>query len=212
MLYKALASVIKGAFRLSTLGMEMGPTMIRYQMYERIAQVMAGHESRGGRKCLSISGYNDDLANCIPVKLDIVEARYPEYNITDLHQFEDESFDYVISDQVFEHIEGVPHDAMAETMRVLKPGGIAIHTTCFFNEVHGAPYDFWRFTPLGLHNLCERAGFSEVINAEGWGNRIAFIGGLRYLPVPKAEWHPLHKIATSNDPVQPFSVWVIARK
>jgi 2-polyprenyl-3-methyl-5-hydroxy-6-metoxy-1,4-benzoquinol methylase len=45
----------------------------------------------------------------------------------------------VVSDQVLEHVVGDPQTAIDETLRVLRPGGIVIHTTCFMNPIHGAP-------------------------------------------------------------------------
>lgn len=198
---------IKGLLSLSTAGLDTGHHMVRYRMYERIGEIMS-ETPRVGRDVLSIS-QSTVLCGLIGKDLNVTEANFPEHNILDLGAFLDNAYDYVVSDQVFEHIEGSPQQAMDETFRVLKPGGIAIHTTCFFNEIHAAPSDYWRFTPQGLRLLCK--DWSEVIAAEGWGNRLAFYG-LRYLKVPHAKWHPLYKIATKNDPVQPISVWIVARK
>lgn len=208
MLMSLARNTVKGIYALSTLGLATGYHMVRYRMYERIGEVM-NEQDAVGRRVLSIS-QSEQLCRLIgQPDLEISEANYPEHNILDLRAFADDSFDYVVSDQVFEHIEGSPQQAMDECKRVLRPGGIAIHTTCFFNEVHAAPSDFWRFTPQGLKHLCE--SWSEIIVAEGWGNRLAF-QGLRYIKVPHAKWHPIHRIAVSNDPVMPISVWIIARK
>ncbi len=40
--------------------------------------------------------------------------------------FEDDSFDFIVSDQVFEHVQN-PEAACAEIARVLRPGGLSIH-------------------------------------------------------------------------------------
>src|SRR6266516_405073 len=40
--------------------------------------------------------------------------------------FDDDTFDFVISDQVFEHVQNDP-EALAEIKRVLKPGGSSLH-------------------------------------------------------------------------------------
>lgn len=61
--------------------------------------------------------------------------------------FNDEQFDFCISDQVLENIEGNPFKAFSETARVVKKGGRVCHITCFINGIHGAPNDFWRYTP-----------------------------------------------------------------
>jgi ubiquinone/menaquinone biosynthesis C-methylase UbiE len=83
----------------------------------------------------------------------IVQANYPEQSINHLN-FSSESFSAVFSDQVLEHIECTPEEAVNEVHRVLRPGGLAIHTTCFLIPYHGSGDfedlnngDFWRFTP-----------------------------------------------------------------
>lgn len=208
MLATLAKTLVKGAYSLSTFGMDTGFHMVRYRMYQRIGEVM-NELPQIGQKALSISGSHELCKLINKPGLQVTDADFPEHNILDLRAFADNSFDYVVSDQVFEHIEGSPQQAMDECYRVLKPGGIAIHTTCFFNEVHAAPSDFWRFTPQGLRLLCR--DWSETIEASGWGNRLAF-QGFRYVKVPHAKWHPIHKIAVKNDPVAPISVWIIARK
>lgn len=131
MLRKFAKEVVKGVYKLSTLGMNTGFHMVRYRMYERIGEVMSQLE-QVGTEVLSISGSQELCKLINKPGLKITEANYPEHNILDLKAFEDDSFDYVVSDQVFEHIAGDPQHAMDETKRVLKPNGIAIHTTCFF--------------------------------------------------------------------------------
>jgi SAM-dependent methyltransferase len=144
--------------------------------------------------------------------LSLVEANYPEYNFLNL-SFPDDSFDFIISDQVLEHLEGDPQKAFDESLRVLRPGGVAIHTTCFINPIHGAPSDYWRFTPEALKLLSR--GFSRVIDCGGWGNFETWLlvrDGLRFDGVPLAEWHPLNKLARKNDPEWPIVTWVVLQK
>lgn len=143
---------------------------------------------------------------------DITRAEYPEVDLLSL-PMKDDSFDVVFSDQVLEHVAGDPFVAMRESVRVTRPGGYVIHTTCFFNPIHCAPDDFWRFTPEALRLLCRDV--AEPIEVGGWGN-LALIPvtmlGLRFRPVPAARWHPLHWAAVHNNPVWPITTWVVARK
>lgn len=213
MIKKALKAAVKGAYSLTTIGMETGFHPVRYQMYKRIGEVM-NKTPFVGPKVLNISETpdSDELIAILGRnnQLDILATGWPEYDMLNLHQIEDNTFDYVLADQVLEHVAGSPQKAMDECHRVLRPGGIVIQTTCFFNELHMEPADYWRFTPHGLRLLSEK--FSEVIEVGGWGNRAVFTLGLRYIPVPHAKWHPINKIATMNDRTAPISVWVIARK
>ncbi len=70
----------------------------------------------------------------------------------------DSSFDMVLSTQVLEHVPEPAH-YIAETFRVLKPGGTLVLTTHGLFGDHGCPYDFQRWTADGLHLLLEQAGF-----------------------------------------------------
>ena len=204
--------VVARLVALTSRGQQRGPHITRFVMYDRLQKVSAGIAPSAGARTLSISR---SRALCDLLGLsgtELVEADYPDANILDL-PYADAEFDYVVSDQVFEHIEGNPFDAMAETLRVLKPGGIVVHTTCFINPVHGWPGDFWRYTPQALRLLVgDRA---EVIENDGWGNPFVWVVaalGLRKTPVPRATWHPLHWAASTNHPKWPVATWIVARR
>ncbi len=199
------------AYIVVTAGLKKDWHVIRYYMYRHLEKY---HELRSpeqrvltisnSQKLAKLIGYNDNQ---------ILDAAYPNISIFDL-PFEDESFDAVVSDQVLEHVEGDPRDAIAETFRVLKPGGIVLHTTCLMTPFHGDPdNDYWRFSPEGLHILASRHG--DVVEARGWGNPFVWSYcalGLTKQPVPHAKWHPIHWIATKNVRRWAIVTWVLARK
>jgi ubiquinone/menaquinone biosynthesis C-methylase UbiE len=81
--------------------------------------------------------------------------------------YNDNTSDLTISDQALEHLEK-PSQAINELYLVLKPGGIAIPTTCFLNYLHFFPQDLWRFSPDILKYLCGH--FSQKLNYAEWGN------------------------------------------
>ncbi|MBZ5511355.1 MAG: class I SAM-dependent methyltransferase [Acidobacteriia bacterium] len=74
--------------------------------------------------------------------------------ILDAHDipFPSESFDCVVAQAVLEHVAD-PFRCVAEIHRVLKPDGIVYAETPFMQQVHGAEYDFCRFTHLGHRRL-----------------------------------------------------------
>lgn len=206
--YRRLRNLV---WRASMKGLSRGPHITRYFMYERLQSIGSKLPSNTSR-VLSVS-HSENLAELVGLNVsEIVSANYPEHNFLSL-PFENESFDYVLSDQVLEHVEGNPQQAIDECYRVLRPGGIAIHTTCFINPIHGVPKDFWRFTPDALSLLHTK--WSDVIEVGGWGNLEVWSvaqDGIRFIGVPHAKWHPLHKLAIKNDPLWPIVTWIVVKK
>lgn len=80
------------------------------------------------------------------VKVDIVADAH------DLSMIESGSFDVVLCTEVLEHLH-TPEKAMAELLRVLKPGGLLLLSTRFIFPLHDAPGDYFRFTKYGLRHL-----------------------------------------------------------
>jgi SAM-dependent methyltransferase len=73
--------------------------------------------------------------------------------------FKDSSLDCVVIDQVLEHTIN-PLNVVNEIFRCLKPDGLVYSGIPFMTPVHGEPYDFQRYTPIG-HRLLFR-DFHEV--------------------------------------------------
>ena len=71
--------------------------------------------------------------------------------------FNDGSFDTVLSIQVLEHTPD-PRKLIAEMARVLNKGGTLILAAPFSFRLHEEPYDYFRYTPHGLRQLCNEAG------------------------------------------------------
>jgi SAM-dependent methyltransferase len=82
-------------------------------------------------------------------------------DITDCRdEIADESFDIVVSSDVFEHIDR-PWLAADEITRILRPNGVAITHTLWSWRNHPCPIDYWRFSPECLEFL-----FSELTTLE----------------------------------------------
>ncbi|RUT85512.1 class I SAM-dependent methyltransferase, partial [Mesorhizobium sp. M7A.T.Ca.US.000.02.1.1] len=69
--------------------------------------------------------------------------------------FRDESFDYVISNAVLEHVRD-PFAAAREMTRVLKPGGEMFVHVPFLQPYHGFPHHYYNMTKDGLRSLFDR--------------------------------------------------------
>lgn len=79
-------------------------------------------------------------------------------NPGDKLQVDDNEFDIVLSSQVLEHVEDVDQ-YMNECNRILKKGGYLLLSTHGTWQYHAAPYDYNRWTCIGLKYLLDKHGF-----------------------------------------------------
>jgi SAM-dependent methyltransferase len=182
--------------------------LTRFFMYRRIRRVLSTLSLQGS--VLTISGRGPILGMLGPNMSPVVETSFPKVDIQALPYNED-SFDVVVSDQVLEHVVD-PGKAFRESIRVARPNGIVIHTTCFLNPIHFFPVDLWRFSSDALKQL---SGGNKILETGGWGNRSALLlmfMGVGHHLIPEDSEHPLHQIASYNDPRYPIVTWVILRK
>lgn len=183
----------------------------RLYMYTKMRNVLAEYDSES-KTGLAIS-QSSGLAQLLGLKsIKITKCNYPQCNFIDL-KFADNTFDFCFSDQVLEHVEGNPYKAFEESIRVVKSGGFICHTTCFINQVHAFPGDFWRFTPDALKLMSETYG-ATVIDCQGWGNPEVWTYiemGYRGAKIPEDPNNPVYQLAMKNDPTCPIVTWVIAK-
>lgn len=103
----------------------------------------------------------------------------------------DGTFDSVLSTQVLEHVPD-PHRYLREAWRVLRPGGRMLVTTHGLYIEHGCPFDFHRWTAVGLAAAARNAGF-EVLRSS------KLVGG------PRGSIHLLHyAVAELHQPERPL--------
>ncbi len=207
-----MTNVAKTAFRKALGFPDEGADIFRYTMYQTLAPLLtrlaAGLPLPG--RLLAVSG-GGLLAEPFRERgLEVVETRFPDEDWQNL-PFADASFDVVLSDQVLEHVAD-PFRCAAEGRRVLRPGGLQIHTTCFVNPIHDAPGDNYRFTPDGLRLVFEK---EEEIEVGGWGNPLVpllwLLPRIAFRPVPVARRNPLSWLARWNQDRWPIVTWYVGR-
>lgn len=88
--------------------------------------------------------------------------------------FGDGTFDTVVSFETLEHVTD-SRAMLAELRRVVKPGGAVIVSVPFLWGEHCQPYDYYRFTAMGLEKLFQASGLA-VVHQERVGGFWTFFG------------------------------------
>jgi SAM-dependent methyltransferase len=184
--------------------------LTRYALYRRIAEVIP-HKLTG--RILGISGIAHFERFIDRANAEVVNVAFPTVDMQQL-PLGAEEFDVVISDQVLPHLEN-PHRALSEAFRVLKRGGLGIHTARASGPLDPCPHDCCRFTKEGLLATCPPG--LDVIQLGSWGNRyvmgllLVHDGFFRYMQIPERpgirRW-----LATCNEEKFPIHTWIVARK
>lgn len=118
----------------------------------------------GAGECVYKKYFNNHIYKSID--LGVGESKWNYSNLDyvgplDNMPIPDGTFDAVLCTQVLEHLEW-PRESVKEMYRVLKPGGKLYITAPMAQGEHQVPYDFFRYTSLGLKSICCHAGFKEI--------------------------------------------------
>ncbi|WP_020596176.1 class I SAM-dependent methyltransferase [Spirosoma panaciterrae] len=103
--------------------------------------------------------------------------------------FEDASYDFVLSNQMLEHVR-YPERVIAEMSRILKPGGLLFLTAPQTWEEHEVPHDYHRFTQYAMKAYAAEYGF-EVLEIKPQGGRFIVIGHFLAWSIPTLFKHHL---------------------
>jgi len=142
-------------------------------------------------------------------------------DVTNL-DFKPESFDTVISTQVFEHVTN-PFLVAREIKKVLKSGGYAVITAPFMIPFHPDPKDNFRFSKEGLEEIFRSSGF-EIVDSGIYGGFFMVLSEMihfswfnRFSVAPSFFVRVIEKIARAADRIFSSKViyansFVVARK
>lgn len=131
--------------------------------------------------------------------------------------FDDNEFDALISTQVFEHTAKTM-ETVGEIRRVVRNGGLIFVSVPFVYPIHGAPYDYYRFTKYGLLEIFKEFELIEIVPLNGYINtqlRLVNIF-LSYIPFAKYWLFPLffmnNILAIISDVVFKFGLGLLGKK
>ena len=87
--------------------------------------------------------------------------------------FEKETFDAILSSEVFEHVPDI-NECLQELSRILKPKGKILITVPFVWQEHELPFDFRRFTTTGIKKCLTENNF-EILVEEKTGHYVEVV-------------------------------------
>ena len=137
-----------------------------------------------------------------------VAPNAPLVDIHDLSMFPRDHYDFVVLDEILEHV-AKPWIAVDEIRQVLKPGGCLITSSPLMIAVHKVPNDYWRFTKEGMEVLLER--FNSV-ETHSWGNPSAVNYLMKGMMVSVRDAIEANQFDLSNVEKFAVSVWAYAWK
>lgn len=124
-------------------------------------------------KVIDIGCGNDWIKTRLSPSIDYISVDYPEttslgysgnpdiYANAEYLPFSDGSVDAILLLDVLEHIENADR-AVAESARVLRPGGRCLIHVPFMYPLHDEPFDYKRWTKHGLVQLMTSHGFTDI--------------------------------------------------
>lgn len=95
--------------------------------------------------------------------------------------FDNNHFDSVLCTEVLEHVFNID-ETLTEINRVLKPGGKILITIPFIWEEHEMPYDFARYSSLGIESILHRHNF-EIQEHRKVGSSTETISQLKVMEI-----------------------------
>ncbi|WP_287527284.1 methyltransferase domain-containing protein [Okeania sp. SIO2C2] len=185
----------------------------RLYMYKKLENLLTNEDDKT-KKILAVSG-SANLARILGLKqAEVYNSSYPDCNLSDLN-YEDNFFDFCVSDQVLEHVAENPYKAFEESIRVVKQGGYICHTTCFINPIHGGKAfdDYWRFTPKALA-LMSKPYNLKIVEVNGWGNQEVWSYiqmSFRGHKIPEDPDNPIYQLAMRNERSWYIVTWILAQ-
>jgi SAM-dependent methyltransferase len=163
-----------------------------------------------------VRSINPEMRSALEISGDSWKQRvaFREYRSVDFQTLDicagplqDEKFDIVIAEQVFEHLLW-PYRAVRHVYQMLNEDGVFLLTTPFLIKIHQHPVDCSRWTEIGIRHLLAEGGFNiDLITTGSWGNRACIKANWGQWKIYQPWLHTL-----KNEPDFPVVVWALARR
>lgn len=156
MFYPSIIGIFLNPFYFSRKGLVQHLTVLSPQIIGKVLDVGCGNKPYArlysaqeyvGLEIDSPSNRKDKLAD--------------QYYDGKVFPFMNETFDSVVSNQVFEHVSDADQ-FLSEISRVLREDGMLLMTVPFVWDEHEQPHDYVRYSSFGIRAILMRHGF-EVI-------------------------------------------------
>jgi SAM-dependent methyltransferase len=134
----------------------------RYAPYYALADWLLDNPDKARGQVLEISGKSWLQQFFVQSHTTFTNSAIMEIEVDAIHlnqKFRRSSFDWVIMDQVLEHVSN-PFAAILQIQRVLRPGGRVLVTVPAQNPWHAGPRDYWRFSADSMKLLA--APFASI--------------------------------------------------
>jgi SAM-dependent methyltransferase len=129
---------------------------------------------------------------------------YPQFDVTNITKDYINNYDFIIAEQVFEHVKH-PYKGIKNIFNMLRKDGYFFISTPFFLKLHGCPEDYWRWTPQGLSLMLQECGFT-IEELGSWGNVDCVINNF-------SGWEEYSPgLNLDNDLETPVIVWCLGKK
>jgi hypothetical protein len=183
----------------------------RYAMYASHVDFLLNSFHRRSTidaRVIEFGGSNGYIAGVFNHPAYEVAPNAPQVDIHDLSRYGTGTYDFVILDEILEHVRK-PWLALDEVYKILKVGGCLITSSPFMIAEHKCPDDYWRFTKDGLRVLLER--FRDV-RVHSWGNPRAVSYLMKGMMVTSAQALADGEFDLTNSDRFAVSVWAYAWK
>lgn len=111
------------------------------------------HGLLGGDHTISVNNLEEVAAT---------EGNDYSFDLEETFPIADNEFDHVLCINVLEHIYNYKQ-LLAESHRIMKPGGSMVVAVPFLIQFHPSPNDFWRYTETTLERIFTEAGFTDIV-------------------------------------------------